>query len=162
MTTNFLYSSCTVLCLSEILFVYVSESSYDHWSKPVSDRGSVGGRNLPSGSRKILSSLDHQQQRVAEWLRSQEIIAGGDDKPLSQSLPRHMKRSQTETHSRRQHPTRTFSYIQAQVNIFINSVMCTSYNKLHTKISVNPHNSHAPYIQGGGGGVCYCPEHSVI
>lgn len=127
--------------------VCVLGSPHERWSKPTSDRwlsSNVGGqenskilggtldRNLPSGTRKILSSLDHQQQRVAEWLRSQEITAANaDDRPATQSLPRQLKRSQTETHSRRQHPTRTFSYIQAQVST---SIDCDLYTIVYYSI----------------------------
>ena len=119
-----------------------SESSklpYQHWSISVADRqstsdvgsqenstlGDTQDKSTPSGTQKMLSGFDHQQQRVVEWLKGQEMldtsVTATDDKhanSVTHSLPRPLKRSQTlESHFSRQHPTRTFSYIQAQVSI---------------------------------------------
>ena len=116
---------------------------YNHWSLPVGDRHpqQVTTPTAPEGSgnsahnttldkkhrshdqrresRKILAT---QQQRVAEWVKGQSdgaaavSVETGTNSHMTQSLPRPMRRTPTpESGSHWQCPTRTFSYIQAQV-----------------------------------------------
>ncbi|CAI8030277.1 hypothetical protein GBAR_LOCUS17169 [Geodia barretti] len=117
---------------------------YNHWSLPVGDRHpqQVTTPTAPEGSgnsahnttldkkhrshdqrresRKILAT---QQQRVAEWVKGQSdgaaavSVETGTNSHMTQSLPRPMRRTPTpESGSHWQCPTRTFSYIQAQVH----------------------------------------------
>ena len=114
---------------------------YHHWSLPISDRhpqrlatptncsDSSPNTTLEpdkkhrhqerQGSRKIMAT---RQERVAEWVKGQSDATAaismetGTSCHMTQSLPRPLRRASTpDSGNRWQYPTRTFSYIQAQV-----------------------------------------------
>lgn len=96
----------------------ISQPSSSSYQQSAGRREGGGG----GGSKRILAS--QQQERVVEWVRGQvdeaaevAVETSGRSQLLTQSLPRQIRRSHTPEHSnRRQYPTRTFSYIQAQVS----------------------------------------------